>query len=179
MERFKLWHSDNPTATPQQIVDELRQFQVTASLRPSDRIIIYLGAAFSEHIISGKEIAKHKDVLEALSPSDIQQRHLIAAMEWFCGTRYPQLLKYFPVVLKMLYEEELLEEDTLLMWAADFARNEFTAEASMISLDTLEHLKQAAQPFITWLQEAEEEEEEEEGDEEEEEGEDEEEQEEA
>jgi hypothetical protein len=32
-------------------------------------------------------------------------------MEWFCGTRIPALKKFFPVVLKQLYEEELVEEE--------------------------------------------------------------------
>ena len=61
----------------------------------------------------------------------------------------------------------MIEEDVLLEWAADYARNDFSADGSLISIDTLEMLKSAAQPFITWLQEAEEEGED--GDEEEEE----------
>ena len=42
-------------------------------------------------------------------------------------------------------------------WAGDLTRNEFSAEMSMIDIDTLEHLKGSASLFITWLQEAEEE----------------------
>ena len=57
-----------------------------------------------------------------------------------------------------------------LAWAADYARNEYSAEQSMVGIDTLEQLKATAAPFITWLQEAEEEGEE--GDEDEEEGDD-------
>jgi hypothetical protein len=43
-----------------------------------------------------------------------------------------------------------------LAWAADICRNEHTAEASLITLETLEELRASAAPFITWLQEAEE-----------------------
>ena len=60
------------------------------------------------------------------------------------------------MVLKELLDEELVDEDTFLEWAADLARNEFSAEQSMISVDALEALKASAAPFITWLQEAEE-----------------------
>ena len=120
-------------------------------------------------------------------------------------------MKFFPVVLKQLFDEELIEEDVFFEWvssgvvikndvrsrhpintshqhtpltltplthsyhqAADLTRNEFSANLTMIDIDTLEALKASASLFITWLQEAEEEGEEgeEDGDEEEEEEED-------
>jgi len=164
MERLKLFLSNNPDASVTQICDELRNIQTMASLRPADRIIIFLGALFTENMIANKEVEKHALVLRALAASTIQQRHLIAAFEWLCGTKYPNKVKFFPVLLKSLFEEELVEEDTFLAWAGDFTRNEYSAEQSMVCLDTLEQLKGAAQPFITWLQEAEEDDSEEEGD---------------
>jgi len=66
-------------------------------------------------------------------------------------------VKFLPILLKQLLDEELVEEDTFLAWAGDFTRNEYSAEQSMVCLDTLEQLKASAQPFITWLMEAEEE----------------------
>jgi hypothetical protein len=157
MERLKLFLSANPAASTEQLCDELRNIQTMASLRPADRVIIFLGAVFTENMVAEKEVAKHVDILRALGASAIQQRHLIAAFEWLCGTRFPSKLKYFPVLLKQLLDEELVEEDVFLAWAADFTRNEYTAEQSMVCLDTLEQLKASAQPFITWLMEAEEE----------------------
>ena len=47
-------------------------------------------------------------------------------------------MKFFPILLKQLLDEELVEEDTFLAWAADFTRNEYSAEQSMVCLDTLE-----------------------------------------
>jgi translation initiation factor 5 len=168
MERLKLFLSANPTASVEQICDELRNIQTMASLRPADRIIIFLGAVFTENMVAEKEISKHAAVLRKLAASVIQQRHLIAAFEWLCGTRYTSKLKFFPVLLKQLLDEELVEEDTFLAWAGDFTRNEYSAEQSMVCVDTLEQLKASAQPFITWLMEAEEEgDSSEEGDEEE------------
>ena len=69
---------------------------------------------------------------------------------------------YFPGLSaqSLVYSYEtcgVVEEDTFLAWAGDFTRNEYSAEQSMVCLDTLEQLKAAAQPFITWLMEAEEE----------------------
>eukprot|EP00598_Pedospumella_elongata_P005487 CAMPEP_0184966878 /NCGR_PEP_ID=MMETSP1098-20130426/409_1 /TAXON_ID=89044 /ORGANISM="Spumella elongata, Strain CCAP 955/1" /LENGTH=433 /DNA_ID=CAMNT_0027488233 /DNA_START=240 /DNA_END=1541 /DNA_ORIENTATION=- len=157
MERLKLFLSANPAASLEQLTDELRNIQTMASLRPADRIIIYLGAVFTEQMVPLNEVAAHAKVLRALAGSAIQQRHLIAAFEWLCGTKYPAKVKFFPILLKQLLDEELVEEDTFLAWAADFTRNEYSAEQSMVCLDTLESLKASAQPFITWLMEAEEE----------------------
>jgi translation initiation factor 5 len=146
-------------------LNELRSIQTLASLRPSDRIVIFLGSNFSATAVTENAIEKNKAVLAALAPSEIQQRQLIAACEWFCGSKYPELQRYFPVMLKQLYDADLVEEDVFYSWATDYSRNEFSVEESMISIDTLESLKQAAQPFINWLQEAEEEGDDEEDDE--------------
>jgi hypothetical protein len=43
-------------------------------------------------------------------------------------------MKYFPIVLKQLFEEELVEEDVFFEWAGDLTRNEFSAEMSMIDI---------------------------------------------
>lgn len=166
MDRLKLWLVDNSNVTETVLLDELRSIQTFAALRPADRIIIYLGAVFSEDVITAGQILAHKNTLAALAPTLIQQRHLISAFEWFCGRRYPQLMKYFPVVLKQLFDEELVEEDVFFEWSADLTRNEFSADLSMIDEDTLEQLKAGASLFIVWLQEAEEEGEEEEEEEE-------------
>mmetsp|Transcript_11947 Transcript_11947/g.26875 ORF Transcript_11947/g.26875 Transcript_11947/m.26875 type:complete len:273 (-) Transcript_11947:28-846(-) len=173
MERLRLWlgHNDPslqaaadgrepfPTLSPAllpPLLDELRNIQTMASLRPADRVLILLGALFTDALVERKEIRMHSKYLSALSTSTIQQRHLIAAFEWLCGTKYPAKARYFAVVLKDLLEEELVEEDVFLEWAADLTRNEYSAQ-TMVCLDTLEVLKGAAAPFVTWLQEAEEE----------------------
>ena len=89
MERLKLFLSNNADAGTAQIADELRNIQTMASLRPADRIIIFLGAVFTEQMVPLNEVATHAAVLRALAASAIQQRHLIAAFEWLCGSKYP------------------------------------------------------------------------------------------
>lgn len=146
----------------------MRSIQTQHSLRPAVRSIIFLGACVVEAGAATKDqVASNKDTLCLLAPSSIQQRHLIAAFEWLCGTRYPSLARFFPLLLKELFDEEIIEEDVFFSWATDYARNEYTADPSMIHIDVLEVLKASAAPFITWLQEAEEEGEEGEDDEDE------------
>ena len=157
MDRFKSYVINNPTATIQQRVDELRNIQTMASLRPADRLIIFLGALFSADFITANTIKQQRDMLKALAASDIQQRHLLAAMEWLCGTRFPQLSRLIAKALMQLYDEEIIEEDVFLSWAGDTVRNEYTADASMIEYDTIENIRAFSAPFVKWLQEAEEE----------------------
>jgi translation initiation factor 5 len=171
MDRFKIFLASHPGVSVKDQIEELKHIQTMASLRPADRCIIFLGAVFTTEVITTNEVEKHQEILNALAPSEIQQRHLIAAFEWLFGTKFPTLLKFFPKVLMQLYEAEIIEEDVFLAWAGDTTRNEYSAELSMMSFETLESLHIAAAPFIKWLQEAdeegddEEEEEEEEGDE--------------
>jgi len=177
IEQFRLWLLSNESQNSSDvavilarhqhiaaIAEELRSIQTLSSLRPSDRVIIYIGATFTSSSISDNDVEKHRDILAVLAPksSDIQQRHLIAATEWFCGVKEKELLRMFPVMLKQLYDEDLVDEDAFFSWHADFTRNEYCADESLISDDELSALKEAAGPFIVWLREADEEEDEDE-----------------
>jgi len=170
IERFQLFltrsglsSSSDTSSLTTSILDELRNIQTMASLPTSYRSIIFLGAVFNEQMITENQIKQHASVLRALAATPIQQRQLISSFEWLCGTRHPSKVKFFPVMMKQLLDEELVDEDTFLAWAGDFTRNEYSADQSMVCLDTLEALKASAAPFITWLQEAEEEDSEEDG----------------
>ena len=89
---------------------------------PADRVIIFLGAYFTEEAHRENQVLRNKAVLAALTPTPIHQRHLISGFEWLCGTRYLSLLPFFPVLLKYLYDEDLLDEDTIISWHTDYAR---------------------------------------------------------
>lgn len=137
-----------------------------SSLRPADRLIIFLGAVCNADFIVTNAIKANKNMLKELAASDIQQRHLLAALEWLCGTRFPTLSRVIMKALMQLYDEEIVEEDIFLAWAGDTIRNEYTADVSMIEYDAIENVRSDAAPFIKWLQEAEEEGEEDDEDEE-------------
>lgn len=169
IDRIRSWLMDNATeASEAQLLEQLRIEQTCASLRSSYRPVIFLGAVFTENAIKESQVAKHRSILKAMAATVQQQRHVIAAFEWFCGVRFPTLTKLFPVLLKHLFDEDVVEEEAFMKWYAGLTRNEYSVDHSLISLDTLEVLKANAQPFIKWLQEADEDDE----DEDEEEGED-------
>lgn len=140
-----------------QLEDELRSIQTFAALKPSYKILIYLGANLAGTSLASlnAEIIHHKVVIANLSKSDIQQRQLIAAVEWYFGVRFPNLMKFFPAILKTLFDEEVVAEDVFLDWYQDTPRNGYTIP--IVSDDVLDSLKATARPFYDWLQEAEEE----------------------
>lgn len=69
----------------------------------------------------------------------------------------PNLLGFFPIILKHLYDADIVEEEAFLMWAGEEGRSEeFTPSA--LSDDQVAILRKKATPFVTWLEEADEEE---------------------
>jgi hypothetical protein len=71
IDRLRLWLMDNSTSTEDALFTELRSIQTFASLRPADRIIIYLGAVFSEEVVSLGQILLHKGILAQLAPTQV------------------------------------------------------------------------------------------------------------
>ena len=136
------------------ILENLKTIHTLSGLRPADRDIVFLGGYFDENAVRDKQVEANLEVLKALTPSSIHQRHLICATEWLCATKYPALLSYFPVLLKHMYDEDLLDEDTILAWNDDALRNEFTCDRTLVSDAALANLKASAAPFCTWLEEA-------------------------
>lgn len=62
---------------------------------------------------------------------------------------------FFPVILKHLYDSDIVEEEAMLMWAGEQGRSEFTPSA--LSDEQVALLRAKATPFVTWLEEADEE----------------------
>lgn len=73
----------------------------------------------------------------------------------------PCLLGFFPVILKHLYDADIVEEDALLEWASELEpSDEYTPTA--ISIEQFAVLRKKAEPFVVWLQQADEEDDEDE-----------------
>lgn len=58
--------------------------------------------------------------------------------------------KAFAVLIKHLYEQDALEEDTILEWAAE-GRSEYTLET--VDEESRAALRAEAEPIVAWLQE--------------------------
>jgi len=59
--------------------------------------------------------------------------------------------KNFPVMIKQFYDEDALEEETIIEWAED-GRSEYTLDA--VDEENRAILRGEAEPVVVWLQEA-------------------------
>lgn len=142
-------------ATVTEQLHVLSRIQKTLALSPTEKLMVFLGANFSEDLNVSKAVEQKQEVLSTLAFTPLQQRHLLGAFEWFCGTRHPSLVRSFAKVLMQLYDAEVVEEEVLLKWAKEKSPNIFSADIELLSSETLKALHVAAKPFIRWLKEAE------------------------
>ncbi|CBI19089.3 unnamed protein product, partial [Vitis vinifera] len=98
-----------------------------------------------------KEVAKKKTYLAAVTQEDRSQSILLRAIESFCGKSNPEAVKEVGLVLKALYDNDLLEEEFILEWY----------KQGLAGGNKNSKIWKNVKPFIEWLQSAESESEEE------------------
>jgi len=82
------------------------------------------------------------------------QRAVIDGVVLFAAVDQPSLLPRFALLLKALYDNDVLEEDAILRWAADDDASS-TPPSSPALDDPHDQARAAAAPFLRWLREAE------------------------
>ena len=150
---------ENPDASVAAIVELVTNQQMASALKAHDKIHIFVRAAMTPQFFKKKEIEKYAPVVQKIANGNkIIERHLIASLEYMCMDKP----KNFPVMIKQFYDEDVLQEETILEWADD-GRSEFTLPA--VDEETRAALRSEAEPVVVWLQEADSEDEDSESDE--------------
>jgi len=88
------------------------------------------------------DIKSNQQLLVAVINNSDAQMNLLRYLETLCGTTNTTLATKFALVLKDLYDADLVEEETVLKWSQS---------------EVLPLIKEKATPFLKWLNEAEEE----------------------
>nr|QCP57281.1 eukaryotic translation initiation factor 5 [Mangifera indica] len=122
------------TGTPQEVMDALF-------------------AALVDDVEKGfaKEVLKKKSYLAAATQEEGSQMVLLHTIESFFGKASPEVLKEVALVLKALYDNDVLEEEFILEWY----------QQGLVGSNRNSLVWKNAKPFIEWLQSAESESEEE------------------
>ena len=148
VEATRKYLEENPTASADDIAEFITNQQMASALKSSDKVHIFIRAAITPMFFKNNEVEKYAPVITKITNSKpIMERHLIAAIEAVCIEKP----KNFPVLIKQLYDEDALEEDTILEWAAE-GRNEYTLE--VVDEESRAILRGEAEPVVVWLQEA-------------------------
>ncbi|CAM9876768.1 unnamed protein product [Ascophyllum nodosum] len=139
------------------IFEEIRTAQTFAAFPVHYRFHLYVAAAFFDaDKVTQDDIKSKSNMFDMLKSRLEDQRHIIAAFELLCQVHRPNLIGFFPVILKHLYDADIVEEEAMLMWAGEEGRSEeFTPPA--LSDEQVAALRAKAEPFVTWLEEADEE----------------------
>ncbi|KAJ7295119.1 hypothetical protein O6H91_Y212300 [Diphasiastrum complanatum] len=95
-----------------------------------------------------KEVGKKKLYLTKVVHDETSQKLLLDAVEVFCIPAGPDMSKEVPLVLKTLYDEEIVEEEQIMEW---FDKGGSNAGGGLKSGS----VRKYAQPFVEWLRNAE------------------------
>ena len=132
--------------------------QVSSNLMLKECAYIASAVYLDENVVKGKQVSAAAGVFKCLVATDANKfmaRHLIGAVEHMFGpSRFPDLAKAFPLVLKQLYDLDVLEEEVILDWAGQGVTYDFSPQD--MTSEQVKALRESADPFVNWLKEAEE-----------------------
>lgn len=133
----------SPNAIAEKVVNE----QMASGLRSQDKIHIFILAAFTPDFFKYKQVEKHAPTIAKITQGKtVMERHLISACEGLCANKP----KNFAVLIKQLFDEEVLEEDTIFEWAGE-GRTDYTLDS--VDEDQRCNMRAEAEPVVVWLQE--------------------------
>jgi translation initiation factor 5 len=148
VEATRKYLDENPEASADDIVEVVTNQQMASALKAHDKIHIFVRAAITPMFFQNKEVEKYAPVIGKFTKGKpFVERQVIAALEAICVDKP----KNFPVLIKQFYDEDALEEDTILEWAAE-GRNEYTLDE--VDEESRAALRGEAEPVVVWLQDA-------------------------
>jgi translation initiation factor 5 len=107
----------------------------------------------NENVIQEKQIEKRQNLFSHFAKSEKSQKGLLGGIERLVIVSFPSLLSSVSLILKALYDCDLVEEEIFLTW-------DEKASKKYVDKKDAKKVREKAAPFITWLREAEEDEEE-------------------
>jgi len=137
--------SENPDASDADIVAEA----ISLGIRDYKAVVVLVQVLFNDKIM--EQVPKRVSLLKSfVKPDDEKaQKGLLGALERIIGLEYSaQLMKKTPLIFKMFYDLDLLEEDVILQWGSKVSKKYVNKAIS-------QEIHEAAEPFVNWLRVAE------------------------
>lgn len=122
----------------------------TLEIRDSKAIMVLVELLFDENCV--KQLNQYRILLLLFTHGNIKsQKYLLGAIEKLTDMKKDVLLPKIPIILKTLYDTDIVDEEILQEWGKK-------ASKKYVSKEVAQEIHKEAQPFLKWLQEAEEEE---------------------
>lgn len=97
------------------------------------------------------EVRKYRSLLLRFTHNSHKaQRYLMGGLEQIISLHADKLMDKVAGILKLFYDEDILEEKTIVEWSEKISKKYVTKEVS-------EKIHDKAKPFVQWLKEADEE----------------------
>lgn len=140
----KQYLASHPDASSVELLELVVNQQMASALKSFDKIHIFIRAAITPDFWEKKLVQKHAPTISLITNQNpIMERHVIAALEGL-SVDSP---KHFPVLLKLMFDEEALDEGVILEWACE-GRTDYTLVSEEVRAD----LRAEAEPVVMWLQ---------------------------
>ncbi|KAI9298492.1 eukaryotic translation initiation factor 5 [Neoconidiobolus thromboides FSU 785] len=98
---------------------------------------------FNEKIVS--QLPKRVKLLRKFITGEKHQKALLGGIERLVGITFPNLMAKVPVILKLIYDFDLVEEEIFLKWGEKPSKKYVDKKISKT-------IKEKAQPFLSWLE---------------------------
>ncbi|XP_063701530.1 eukaryotic translation initiation factor 5 [Culicoides brevitarsis] len=99
-----------------------------------------------------QQVKKYRNLLLRFTHNDLKaQKYLIGGLEQIIALHNEKLMNNVATILKLFYDNDILEEKAILEWASKISKK-------YVSKEVATTIHEKAKPFIQWLQTAEEEE---------------------
>ncbi|CRK06260.1 hypothetical protein BN1723_001704 [Verticillium longisporum] len=115
-------------------------------------VLVLVQTIFDENVLA--QITKRAPMLKQFVTSERHEKALLGGTERLIGSligEHPDILEKVVKILQLYYNHDLLSEDVAVKWGSK-------ASKKYVDLATSKKVRKAAEPFLTWLQEASEEE---------------------
>lgn len=147
VEATKKFLEENTDATPSAIAEKITNEQMASGLKSQDKIHIFIRAAFTPDFFKHKQVETHAETIGKITQGkNVMERNLISACESLCADKP----KCFAVLIKQLFDEDVLEEDAILEWAGE-GRTDYTPDS--VNEDQRCNMRAEAEPVVNWLME--------------------------
>mmetsp|Transcript_2976 Transcript_2976/g.3361 ORF Transcript_2976/g.3361 Transcript_2976/m.3361 type:complete len:214 (+) Transcript_2976:197-838(+) len=154
-----LEREENLKVSAESLLEEVKTMQTNCGLKAKDRIPVLFFAISEIPLGRFSEDCVFFSAMERMVESKADQVEALACLEETViraepGASQDAAKAKIPLFLKFLYDEDVVEEDTILEWYDGSLTVEHAR--AVVPEDVIAEIKLKAEPIVTWLKEADE-----------------------